>query len=94
LIRQISQRRNQTSLLTHQTNHRSTNMSVRDHWDALIAGGAAVFVALWNNRKINHVQTSVNGMKDELVRSSRIAGYGEGQQREREDQDKREEKDG
>ncbi len=64
-------------------------MAFKDHWDALIAGGAAIFAALVNNRKIERVRTSVNGAMDKLMHATREAGYGEGQQREREDQDKR-----
>jgi hypothetical protein len=66
-------------------------MAIRDHWDAMIAGGAAVFVAIWNNRKIEAVRHGVNGALDKLLRANTIASYGKGQQREREDQAKRDE---
>ena len=66
-------------------------MAFKDHWDALIAAAATMFVGIWNNRKIERVRVGVNGVVDKLMRSTHIAGYGEGQQREREDQGKREE---
>jgi hypothetical protein len=66
-------------------------LSVKDHWDAIIAGVAAIAASFWNNRKIEAVRHGVNGALAELLKVTKSAAYGQGQQREREDQAKREE---
>jgi len=68
-------------------------MSLRDHWDAIIAAIPPTLAVLWSRfqsrKEIAQVHIAVNSRMEELLRITRIEAHAAGKKQEKDEEDER-----